>query len=44
MNMQKLGIVSSVFTSYRSLIIFNKFKHLNLMHYTLCEVVNLEYA
>ena len=38
MNMQKLGIVSSVFTSYRSLIIFNKFKHLNLMHYTLCEV------
>ena len=38
MNMQKLGIVSPVFTTYRLLDIFNKFKHLNLMHYTLCEV------
>ena len=44
MNMQKVGIVSYAVGICHDTINIRKYKQLNFMHYTLCEVVNLEYA
>ena len=44
MNMQKLGIVSRAVGLCCDTINIFKYKELNLIRYTLCEVVNLEYA
>ena len=44
MNMQKLGIVSRAVGLCCDTINICKYKELNLIRYTLCEVVYLEYA